>query len=157
LPEKGVSWSYDTLPHLLTVVLGFVVISLQSLWIASLYLIISFVGWVWFLWRICTCCRAFGNRSCPSGYGSISAKFFKKNDRNFETAFKLNIVSVALQWFIPLLVGIYGLIDGMKATEIISLLSFIAVAFVYLPWASKRKACGTCAQRKDCPWTSTGK
>ena len=148
----GIRWSWDTIPHLLTVALGAAVMFACGVWFGIIYLLIFSAGMVWFLVFICTRCAAYGNHSCPSGYGLISAKFFRKRRGSFRKAFRYNIVSVALQWFVPTGVGLYFLITRFDTLLFVLYLLFIPVAYVYLPLASRKKGCGTCPQRYDCPW-----
>ncbi len=152
LAEGGVRWSWDTIPHLLTLSLGAILMFRCSILLGLIYIIIAALGMVWFLAFICTRCNAYGHKSCPSGYGLISKRFFKKRKGDFRRAFKLNIISVALQWFIPTGCGIFFLIKKFDPVLLILLIVFIMVAYVYLPLAARKKGCDTCPQRKDCPW-----
>jgi hypothetical protein len=150
--KNEIRWTFDTLPHLFTILLGCIITFLNS-WIAGIvYILFVLIGMIWFWSAICTRCYAYGNPACPSGYGLISARLFKKREGDFSKAFKRNIISVAFQWFIPLGVGVYDAIFDTDPLKIIFLLIFILVAFVYLPLAAKKKGCDKCPQKKECPF-----
>jgi hypothetical protein len=152
MKEEGIRWSWDTIPHMLTLFLGSVVMFLCGIWLGLLYLLIVVGGMVWFLAFICTRCYAFASRSCPSGYGMISGRFFKRRKGDFRTVFKVNIVSVALQWFIPTGVGLYFLVTDFDFILMLVFISFILTGYVYLPLAARNKGCDTCPQKKECPF-----
>ena len=148
----GIRWKWDTIPHLLTATLGSILMFMHSIPMGIFYLIVTIIGMFWFWGFICTRCMAYGHPSCPSGYGMISSRFFKRKDGDFGKAFKRNIFSVTLQWFIPLGVGIYDIIFDTGPIRIALLIVFILVAFVYLPLAARKKGCDSCPQKGDCPW-----
>ncbi len=152
LSESGIRWSWDTIPHLLTLSLGTILMLKISILLGLIYVLIAASGMIWFFAFICTRCNAYGHRSCPSGYGLISSRFFKKRKGDFRRAFKLNIISVALQWFIPTGFGVYFLIRSFDPVLLVLFIIFIIVAYVYLPLAARRKGCDACPQRQDCPW-----
>ncbi len=143
--------------HIGIITLGVIVIGQCSLHWAGLYLLMSAAGIIWFIGRICPHCRGFASPTCPSGYGMISSRFFTKPDTiDFRRAFNRNIVSVALQWFVPLAVGIVCLYNCFDEILTASLMVFILVAFIWLPMTSKKKGCAKCPQRGECGW-ATGK
>ena len=147
-------WMKETVPHLLTVVLGAVVVWQCVGWLAGVYIIITIIGLVWFLATICTHCAGYGNNGCPSALGRLSAKLFKRPpSREFNRAFRRNIIAVFPEWFMPVAVGGYCLIQGFEMWHLITLIMFTLVAFVYLPLASRRKGCERCAQRNECSWS----
>jgi hypothetical protein len=147
-------WLSDALPHIITVIMGGVVSFFAHPLILPAYIIIVIITMFWFWGTICTHCYGYGPGRCPSSYGKISARFFKKAERpNFNRAFKVNIWSVALQWFFPFIVGILFLIADFNWPLLISLAVFSLVGFVILPIASQKGGgCKECPQRKDCPW-----
>lgn len=141
------------LPHFSVVVLG-TLICIISFWqLAVFYVIVTAAGMFWFWAKICTHCWGYGSKACHSGYGLVSSKFFKKtSEKNFKRAFKRNIWSVALQWFIPLIGGIYSIIKRFDLLLFLLLIVFVFIAFVYIPIISKNKHCNRCPQKDDCPW-----
>lgn len=139
--------------HIVVITLGVLVIGQCSLPWAGLYLLMSVCGVIWFWGTICPHCRGFGSPACPSGYGMISSRFFDKPETvDFRKAFNRNILSVALQWFVPLFSGIVCLYDSFDPVLLATLVVFVLVAFVWLPMTSKRKGCAKCPQRSECGW-----
>jgi len=142
----------DTIPHLAVIILGSIITYMNSILMGVIYTLIVIVGMFWFWGSICTKCKSYGHPACPSGYGTIAAKLFKKKEGDFGKAFKRNIISVAFQWFIPFGVGIYDLIFNTSVLRIVIWVIFTLAAFVYLPLAAKKKGCSTCPQQNDCPF-----
>jgi hypothetical protein len=123
---------------------------------APAYAIVAGMSTLYFLRFICTRCASYGSDHCPSGYGILSGKLFKRN-RNikFKAAFRRHIWAVAIQWFLPLGAGIAWIVGDLPKWNWImigTLAIFIIVAFVWLPIASRHKGCDVCPQRRDCPW-----
>lgn len=147
-----IRWSSDTIPHLLTVFLGLLITYQYSLLAGLAYTGIVIIGMLWFWWGICTRCRAYGHPACPSGYGIIASKLFKRRKGDFARSFRRNIISVTFQWFVPLALGVRNMLFDPDPQEITLLALFCLVAFVYLPLAAKRKGCSTCPQKKECPF-----
>ncbi|MFW3145579.1 MAG: hypothetical protein ACMUIE_02060 [Thermoplasmatota archaeon] len=152
MPDKGIRWFTDTIPHLLTVLTGALVMFSCSIWFGIAYIVVVILGMLWFWGAICTACRAYGSRSCPSGYGMISSRLFKRTSGDFRRAFKYHIFSVAVQWFFPLLAVPFCLYLRFSWLTLVLYGMFIVIAFVYLPFASKGKGCSRCPQRGECPW-----
>jgi len=144
--------------HEIVLLLGALVF-VQCSWLAALlYLMVSLLGTLWFLFSICPHCLTYGTELCSSGYGLLSSKLFKRREeRNFKRAFKRNIWVVALQWFLPLLGGIYCLYLSFDLILLTTVIIFVLIAFVWLPTRSKKEGCARCPQRKDCAWTRVGK
>jgi len=116
------------------------------------------MGQLVFLSRICTHCAGYGSAWCSSGYGNASARLFKKRSReDFQQAFNRYIASVFPQFFIPPAVGVYHLMKGFDPLLLTSLLVFIAVAFVWIPYRSRTRGCGSCPQKTDCAWSGHAK
>ncbi len=150
--KGGIKWFSDTLPHLLTMGLGSVVMFLCSPLLAPIYLLICSLGMLWFWGHICPYCKGYGSLGCPSGNGIISSKLYNRKEGDFKKAFLRNIWAVALQWFIPLLVGIVYLVLDFDIFRLIALLMFIGVAFILLPAVTKAQGCSNCPQRHNCSW-----
>ncbi len=150
--RPGIRWLSDTFPHFLTLALGTVVMGLCIWWLAPIYLLISLLGLLWFLTHICPYCGAYGSRACPSGYGLISARLVGRKRGDFRKAFLRNIWSVAIEWFIPLIVAIVFLVLSFDLLLLVVLALFVLVSFVVLPLTTRKKGCSHCPQRKDCPW-----
>ncbi len=150
--KNGIKWLSDTLPHILTLVLGTVVMGLCRWWLAPIHLLISFLGLLWFLTHICPYCGAHGTKACPSGYGILSAKLIRRKEGDFRKAFLRNIWSVAVEWFLPLVTGVVFLFISFDPFLLAALVLFVLISFIMLPLASRNKGCSNCPQRKNCPW-----
>jgi hypothetical protein len=143
--------------HLATLVLGGLVMFLSHPLLLPLYIVLVIFTLFWFWANICTHCYAWGSKVCPSGHGIISSRFFKKAEKpNFRKAFIMNIWSVALQWFVPFLVGVGFLILEWDLFLLVSLVLFSLIGFVILPLTSRKEGCRNCPQRKDCPFSGAG-
>jgi len=141
--------------HIAVIILGAVVIIQCSVLLTFLYLIMCLFGVIWFMGTICPHCRGFASPACPSGYGMISSRYFRKPEKiDFRKAFNRNIMSVALQWFVPLVAGIVCLYDSFDPFLTVVLVIFIVIAFIWLPMESKKKGCAKCPQRGECGWAS---
>ena len=141
--------------HILVLVLGTAVMVQCSYLAALLYVVVAVLGSLWFMATICTHCRAFGTVACKSKYGLMSSRLFKRPEKvDFKRAFRRNIASVAIQWFIPLVGGIYCLSLSFGIYLLATLVVFCLVAFVWLPVRSKKEGCANCPQRTECGWTS---
>jgi len=149
-------WFKNALPHILTLLYGTAVLGYCNWLFAAAYMLVTALGMLWFLRSICPYCRAYGSKACPSGYGMVSARLFDRRQGSFRKAFLMNIWVVALQWFVPLMGGLICLIIEPDPILLVLLIIFVLVAFVYLPFASKRKGCGSCPQKRDCPWKKKG-
>ncbi len=144
--------------HFLVIALGVIVIGQCSVILALIFIVLSALGTVWFLATICPHCSGFGNKACPSGYGLVSSRYFKRPVTiDFRKAFRRNIFSVALQWFIPFIVGIWCLITSFDVVLLITIIIFSFVAFIWLPAESKKKGCKNCPQKKNCGWVTDEK
>ena len=142
------------MPHISTLSLGAVVMFLADPLLLPVYGLVIVFSLLWFWARICTHCYGWGSRACPSGYGRISARLFRKAKKpKFRRAFKQNIWSVALQWFVPLGVGVVFLFLDLDPLLLVALIVFAIVGFIVLPLTSRHKGCADCPQRQDCPFT----
>ncbi|MGA1794151.1 MAG: Kelch repeat-containing protein [Thermoplasmatota archaeon] len=145
-----------TMPHLATLAMGAVVMFLAEPLMLPLYCLIVVLTTIWFWANICTHCNGWGSSGCPSGYGIISAKLFRKAERpNFRKAFYMNVWSVALQWFVPLGIGVVYLIMDFDPLLLSALALFVIIGFAVLPLTSRKKECSRCPQKKDCPFRSS--
>jgi hypothetical protein len=142
-----------SIPHIMVLCLGTLIFFLIHPLLALGYLFVGIASMAYFFRYICTRCAGHGSEGCPSGYGLVSGRLFIR-DRSipFRTAFKRNIWSVAIQWFLPLGAGIAFMIVDPDPILLVVMVVFCLVAFVWLPIASRSKGCEVCPQRKDCPW-----
>ncbi len=150
---------FRNLPYKIVILLGagiFLAGLGASLWgwvCAGLYVLYGLTGSLWIILFLCPYCRRYGARSCPSGYGLISARLRKRRDyARFAEKFKRHIPVIVPLWFIPPIAGIIIEISRFDWILLVLLVAFAIDAFIILPMSSKKHGCGTCPQRNDCPW-----
>jgi hypothetical protein len=145
----------DNVPTLLLFILGYAIIARLSIAAALCFLAYALSTIVWFWARICPYCRYFGTLSCPCGYGIVSAKLFKrKTGRAFRTTFRMNIVALFPNWFVPPAAGVYALITDFSLPMLILVIAFCIDGFLFIPLISKLVGCKNCETKADCPWMS---
>lgn len=156
----------EAVPHISMLFLGTALLVLLHPILGILYPLYFLGATVWFWWRICTNCLSHGSRSCPSGYGIVSSKLFKRSPHpDFRRAFRNNIGVIVVQFFIPpVFTIIFFVLPDLSwfyriagpfvfyPVVIFILLIYSLDAFVWIPIHSRRKACDTCPQRFDCAW-----
>jgi hypothetical protein len=109
--------------------------------------------YVWFWYRICPWCHLFDTRACPCGYGKISARFTGAREQgDFRRHFSRNIIYLFPAWFVPLGLGIAGLILEWSLYYLILLSAFGIIGFLIVPFISKIATCKDCPSRSQCPW-----
>ncbi len=141
------------IPSMLTYVLGFIILSYVGILFGILYLLFCVLALVLFLRYVCTYCPSYGSRCCPSGYGRIASKLFKKRDiSQFPKMFKTYIPFLSLIWIYPLLGSIFLLLTDFSWYFLALTLSFIIVGFVILPLFHRYYECRDCPNRENCPW-----
>jgi len=149
----------NNLPYIVMMFLGaaIFIISFESLVWAYLgaitYLVYAVGGTLWIMVFICPCCAYWNTRFCPCGYGTIAAKFRKKEAGNrFNEKFRKHIWVIVPLWFIPVLSGVPVVIRSFSWPMLLLLIAFILNAFVILPLLSVKHGCKGCPQRNSCPW-----
>jgi len=155
----------NNIPYIVMTVLGTAVLAVgfrNSTWslIASVtYLAYGIAGAFWIMMFVCPYCRYWNSRSCPCGYGRISAWFRDKSPVEcFDEKFKKHIPVIVSLWFIPLLAGLLVVIYNFSWMLLILLVIFTLDAFVILPLISTKHGCKECPQKDMCPWIKlTGK
>lgn len=150
---------FRNLPYKIVILLGagiFLAGLGASMWgfiAAGLYILYGLVGSLWIILFLCPYCRRYGSRSCPSGYGLISARLRKRRDfGRFAEKFKKHIPVIVPLWFIPPIAGIIIEIIHFDWLLLVLLVVFAIDAFIILPMSSKKHSCKTCPQRNECPW-----
>lgn len=149
----------NNLPYTTMIVLGGGILALglqTGLWAwtaAGAYFAYGLAGAFWIIIFLCPYCSFHGMRSCPCGYGGISAKLRPRQGSDcFREMFRKHIPVIVPLWFIPLLVG------GVVVTYRFSwwflglLIVFALDAFLVLPLVSTKHGCATCPQKDKCPW-----
>ena len=148
-----------SLPYAVMVLLGAAVIALGRgafwwAWIgAGVYVAYGVLGALWLILFLGPYCRSYGTRSCPSGYGLISAKLRGKEDPAlFARKFRRHIPVIVPLWVIPPIMGGVAIANSFSWPLAILVGAFILEAWVVLPLLSKRRGCSNCPQREACPW-----
>lgn len=120
---------------------------------AALYIFYSITGVFWIIIFVCPYCFYYGTRSCPCGYGQISAKLLPAQDgTRFMEKFKKHIPFIFPVWFVPLIVGLIFLVREYNILMLILYIFFIINSFIILPLLARKYGCAHCPQKDDCPW-----
>jgi hypothetical protein len=153
----------DNLPYIVMAVLGAFVLIMgveasPTKWLfAGLYVFYCIVGTLWIIIFVCPYCHFYGTRTCPCGYGRISAKLRKIRDQShFVKKFKKHIPVIIPLWIIPLVAGIIFLLNKFSLALLFLVILFAIDAFVVLPLLSRKYGCAHCPQKSSCPWMSKG-
>jgi hypothetical protein len=149
----------SNIPYIMMTVLGTAVLVLglhRLTWgfaAGALYLLYGVAGAFWIMIFVCPHCRYWDTRSCPCGYGRISARLRGRQSADrFSEKFKKHIPVIVPLWFLPVLAGGVVLIRDFSWLLFVPLVIFAVEAFVFLPLFSKRHACAECPQKGTCPW-----
>ena len=152
----------DNLPYIVMTLLGAAVLFLciqtaPGRWIiAGSYMAYGLAGAMWIILFVCPYCHFFDTRSCPCGYGQISAKIRKVQDQSlFKKKFKIHIPVIVPLWVIPPVVGIIRLTKDFTGLLFIVSVLFAVDAFIVLPLVSRIYGCAHCPQKDACPWMKT--
>lgn len=147
------------LPYAVMILLGSTVIWVglkYSYWgyiAGGAYLVYGALGVFWIVHFLCPHCGSHGTRSCPCGYGILSAKFRAKGDTAlFTKKFKKHIPVIVPLWFIPAVVGSVLALNSFTWPITILVAVFILHSFVVIPFVSRSHGCKTCPQSEACPW-----
>jgi hypothetical protein len=148
----------DNVPTLLLFVLGFIIVSRISLAGAVVFGIYALFSVVWFWAKICPYCHHYDTFACPCGYGSISARIFKRKDsKSFRKVFRRNIGIQFPNWFVPLAFAVYLIITAYSELILYLTISFVVIGFIIIPVISKQVGCKNCEIKEDCPWMTGSK
>jgi hypothetical protein len=149
----------ENLPYSVMVLTGATLIALaldmsSRAWIAAAaYAAYGIAGALWIIVFLCPYCLNYGRRSCPSGYGIISAKLRAKGDAAlFNRQFRRHIPAIVPLWIIPVAIGGVVAVKSFSWPLAILLGVFVLNSFVILPLLSKSHGCKHCPQREACPW-----
>lgn len=123
-------------------------------WLAAgAYLAYTLGGALWIMVFVCPYCHYHGTRTCPCGYGQISAKLTPKRPENqFARQFRKHIPVIVPLWIIPAVAGIIFYVRDRSPVILVLLVVFALDAFLLLPLVSRLCGCGQCPQKADCPW-----
>ena len=134
-----------------------VIILLQFgiIWVAA-YLIFILILEFRLISRHCTDCYYYG-KTCAFGKGHLSSLFFKKGSPERFSAMKItwkDIVPDFLLFIIPVLAGIFLLIQGFTLTVLILVIALLLLGFMGNALVRGQLACKYCRQREiGCPAT----
>jgi len=123
-------------------------------WLAAwLYLAYCVAGALWIMVFVCPYCHYYGTRTCPCGYGQVSARLVpKRQDNRFVKQFRKHIPVIIPLWLIPVIAGLAFYVRDRSRVMLVLLIVFAADASVLLPLVSRLYGCGHCPQKTDCPW-----
>jgi hypothetical protein len=141
------------LPSGLTYIIGTIIMFHLGILYGFLFLIFLVVEIILFLKFACSYCALHGSIHCPSGYGILAAKLFKRGDvSKFPKMFKSFIPFFSIVWVIPLLGALYLLLTEFSYYYLTLTILFVVIGFVFLPIFHKYRECRDCPNRKNCPW-----
>ena len=123
-------------------------------WVAAVgFVLYGIAGSFWIILFLCPYCPSHGQRSCPCGYGVISAKFKPPGDYSeFTRKFRQHIPVIAPLWFAPVVLAVLAMAKSFTVPMAVVLGAFVLDAYILLPWLSKGHGCKDCPQRDLCPW-----
>ena len=115
------------------------------------YLVYGAMGVFWIVCFLCPHCPCYATRSCPCGYGMLSAKLRPKGDTSlFANYFKKHIAAIVPLWFIPVIVGGAQMLNSFAWPTAILLGVFVLHSFVVFPLVSRSHRCKTYRQGEAC-------
>ena len=149
----------ENVPYALMILLGVAALLLslypgRATWgVGGGYLAYGLLGPLWIILFLCPHCPSFGKRSCPCGYGVLSARLRRPGDTSrFGAEFKRHIGVIVPLWLIPPIVAGVTLARGFSWPLAVVLGVFVLNSYVLLPLRSKLRGCKHCGQRAQCPW-----
>ena len=141
------------LPEFTMYILGILIMSYLGIVVMVAFVMYIIISTLWFMRFVCTYCPHYDKLKCPSGYAIVCAKLFKKREtKKFTIMFKRNIAVVLPAWFLPVIAGIFILLDEINLIMISLLVAFIVNSFIVLPIISKKYGCNECDLKDRCPW-----
>ena len=157
---SGMAVFVANLPYAAMGLIGAAIIALtlglhwKGLLAAGGYASYAIAGSLWIIIFLCPYCALHGTRGCPCGYATVSALLRKKGRTDcFDKKFKRHIPVIIPLWFIPLIVGGWGLWKSGFDWVPVALMAVFAVdAFIVLPMTSTGHSCSECPQSDNCPW-----
>lgn len=143
----------SNIPSMLTYLLGIWILFHLGILIGILYIVFVLVELVLFMRFVCIYCPTYDSVHCPSGYGKVAAKLFKRGRvSEFRSMFNKFIPILSLVWIIPIIGAILLLLNDFSFYYLGLLISFVIVGYVILPFFHRRFECRDCPNRQNCPW-----
>lgn len=160
---SALSATVENLPYATMILLGACIMAAGfkfSTWAwigAGAYSAFGILGPLWIILFLCPHCPSYGRRSCPCGYGVLSAKLRPKGEiALFTRQFRKHIPVIVPLWIVPVLVGGVLMSNSSSWQLAILLGAFVLDSFVLLPLRAKSHGCKCCPQRDVCPWMVPG-
>ncbi|NCP34314.1 MAG: hypothetical protein COZ06_33145 [Armatimonadetes bacterium CG_4_10_14_3_um_filter_66_18] len=149
----------ENIPYAVMLLLGAAILvltlgsSATSWFAAAGFVLYGVAGSFWIILFLCPHCPSHGQRSCPCGYGVLSAKYRPKGDySDFTRKFRRHIPVIAPLWFVPVVFAVVAMVRSFAPSMAVLLGIFVLDAYILLPWLSKGHGCKDCPQRSLCPW-----
>ncbi|MGD2144442.1 MAG: hypothetical protein PVF54_08200 [Anaerolineae bacterium] len=146
-------------PYVLMLLLGAAVVVMAYgratwTWVAAVgFVLYGIAGSFWIILFLCPYCPSHGQRSCPCGYGVVSARFRPRGDySDFTRKFRQHIPVVVPLWIVPVVVAIIVTVKSLSVPPALVLGAFVLDGYILLPWLSKGHGCKDCPQPDLCPW-----
>ncbi len=143
----------SNIPSGLTYALGIIILFHLGVLFGLLYIVFVVIELILFMRFVCVYCPTYDSIHCPSGYGRVAAKMFKRGSASqFKSMFNRFIPFLSLVWVVPALVGVYLVLTAFSFYNLGLLVSFTIVGFVILPIFHRRFECRDCPNKENCPW-----
>lgn len=157
-PATAKSWTAKeivvaNIPSMLTYFLGTLIMFHVGILIGILYIAFVVVELVLFMRFVCTYCPTYDSIHCPSGYGRLAARPFKKGRvSEFKSMFNRFIPILSLIWVVPVIGGLFLILTDFSLYYLGLLISFVIVGFIILPMFHRHFECRECPNKDNCPW-----
>jgi hypothetical protein len=143
------------IPLLSMYALGIIILSFIHILMGLGFLFYLIISNYLFMVLICAYCPHYGSKTALCGYGLLTKYLTQhKPPREFKVQFKRFIIVLFPDWFAPLFVGIYLLINEFNWLILILLIVFVIDAFGVVLYVSRSQSCKTCKLKGQCPWSS---
>ncbi len=141
------------IPSMLTYSLGTLIMFNLGTLFGMLYIVFVVAELVLFMRFVCIYCPTYGSTRCPSGYGRMAAKMFKKGEvEKFREMFNRFIPFLSMVWVVPVLGALVLLYNDFSFYYLGLLVSFAIVGYIILPMFHRYFECRECPNKDNCPW-----
>jgi hypothetical protein len=140
-------------PSMLTYILGTLIMFHLGILFGVLYIAFVTMQLVLFMRFVCIYCPTYDSIHCPSGYGRVAAKLFKKGEvSQFKRMFNRFIPFLSLVWVVPVVGALVLIFTDFSYYYLGLLISFIVVGYIILPLFHRHFECRDCPNKENCPW-----
>ena len=140
-------------PSMLTYILGTLIMFHLGILFGVLFIAFVVVQLILFMRFVCIYCPTYDSIHCPSGYGRVAAKLFKKGDvSQFRRMFNKFIPFLSLVWVVPVVGALVLIFTDFSYYHLGLLISFIVIGYIILPLYHRHFECRDCPNKKNCPW-----